>query len=401
MAIQKRLNKAGKKIYIARWRDPAGKEHSKSFAREGEAKEYLRQMQNQVDRGVDTSRRAKKGTVKDIFDGWIYHRPLRPASIQIYEFTRDNYLGWLADWPASEVSSETVTRWFLELQTGRSWQADNAALSETTARNALRHVRTAMRWAEKQGKIDRNPVIVPKYSHVQAVDPDVIPSDADINRVISRLRSGGAQYWESKRKDRAPQQCTQGPSPVYADMLFFAASTGMRISELCGLTVADVDLQAGVVKVRKQLGKQRPVQRVELKTARSRRDVPISEALRPVAERLTRGRRGGDYVFVSRGGRPVIHSRAAVAVKRAAVHEGAELVHFHALRHLFASRLLNAGLPVQDVARVLGHSVDTLLKVYTHVLPGSNDRVAAAIDGAVSCGIFAGSAPLRVVGGGA
>ena len=171
------------------------------------------------------------------------------------------------------MSSETVTRWFLELQTGRSWQADNAALSETTARNALRHVRTAMRWAEKQGKIDRNPVIVPKYSHVQAVDPDVIPSDADINRVISRLRSGGALYWESKRKDRAPRQCTQGPAPVYADMLFFAASTGMRISELCGLTVAEVDLQAGVVKVRKQLGKQRPVQRVELKTARSRRDV--------------------------------------------------------------------------------------------------------------------------------
>ena len=79
MAIQKRFNKAGKKIYIARWRDPAGKEHSKSFTREGDAKDHLRQMQNQVDRGVDTSHRAKKGTVKDIFDGWIYHRPLRPA----------------------------------------------------------------------------------------------------------------------------------------------------------------------------------------------------------------------------------------------------------------------------------------------------------------------------------
>jgi len=88
--------------------------------------------------------------------------------------------------------------------------------------------------------------------------------------------------------------------------------------------------------------------------------------------------------------------------------EGVESVHFHALRHLFASRLLNAGLPVQDVARVLGHSVGTLLKVYTHVLPRSNDRVAAAIDEAVSCGSLrdprplgwsAGARDLRFLGG--
>lgn len=55
MAVQKRLNKAGKKIYIARWRDPAGKERSKSFHVSGLRKRICRMWSVQSG-AVSTSR---------------------------------------------------------------------------------------------------------------------------------------------------------------------------------------------------------------------------------------------------------------------------------------------------------------------------------------------------------
>ena len=54
---------------------------------------------------------------------------------------------------------------------------------------------------------------------------------------------------------------------------------------------------------------------------------------------------------------------------------------FHDLRHAAATLMLRDGLPVHEVSAVLGHSqTSTTLNVYSHVLPGGNDRAAAAID---------------------
>ena len=54
---------------------------------------------------------------------------------------------------------------------------------------------------------------------------------------------------------------------------------------------------------------------------------------------------------------------------------------FHDLRHTAATLMLRVGLPVHEVSAVLGHSLtSTTLNVYSHVLPGGNDRAAAAMD---------------------
>ena len=54
---------------------------------------------------------------------------------------------------------------------------------------------------------------------------------------------------------------------------------------------------------------------------------------------------------------------------------------FHDLRHAAATPLLRDGLPVHEVSAVLGHAqTSTTLTVYSHVLPGGNDRAAAAMD---------------------
>ena len=136
---------------------------------------------------------------------------------------------------------------------------------------------------------------------------------------------------------------------------------------------------------------------MELKTRQSRRDIPISDDLLPLLRRRTVGRDAGELVFLSATGEPVSIERVGAVVKVAAEHAGASRVHFHAVRHHFASHLLTAGVPVQDVAAVMGHSVQTMLSTYTHVMEGSLDRVRAGM-GAGS-GIIAGSRVLRPVAG--
>lgn len=397
MAVQKRRTKAGKTVFIARWRDPSGKEHSKSFARARDAKEWLGDMERETRKGRPTGSDVERMTVLDVYNAWLHHRPLRPASIQQYEFTRDRQLGWLAKWPVRQVTPEIVTRWHTELRNGRSWWGtpDNG-VSETTATNCLRHLRTAMKWAVEQEIIPRNPVHVTVKS--QAIEPDDIPTMAEAQKVINGLVAGGVPYTEIKTKGGEPRTNYLRPDPVLADMLLTAAMTGMRISELCGLIGAEVDLDAGVIRVRKQLGKVEPRSRVELKTRASRRDIPIAPELAPVLQRRIANRPGGEYVFLSSTGQAMIHSRAAVKVKRVALHVGAPRVHFHAMRHYFASSLLTDGVPVQDVARVMGHSPNVLLSTYAHVLSGSQDRITAAISAHVGKDLSPGCPALRAVG---
>ncbi|MFS0501446.1 tyrosine-type recombinase/integrase [Corynebacterium striatum] len=336
-------------------------------------------------------------TVHELMTLWIEDRNIRPASLALYTRTRDKHLGPLAKWPAKDVTPKVVRDWQAQLRTCRSWlDKDDTGMSPRYVQTAASHLRAAYKWGIENELLAKNPVRVERVQ--AAVEPDDVPTMAEIQAVINRARVGGAAYTEVKAKGEKPRKLVLRPDPVFADMLTVAAFTGLRIGELCGLLVEEVNLDLGVVQVRKQLDKRPPHGRVALKSKNSRRDVPISAELRPVLERLTAVRMPGDFLFTNRDGRPFLPSGAGDKVLRVATFEKAPRVHFHALRHHFASSLLLAGVPVPDVARVLGHTPAQLLKTYTHALPGSGDRVAAAISSSVGCGISAGSPHLRAVG---
>lgn len=401
MSIQKRITANGQTRWIARWRDPAGKSRSKSFDTRREAKAHADEMERRRRRGNYLPHEDESITVKELFTRWIHSRPLRPESRKLYEHTRDKLLGPWADYPARSLTTQDVHEWADALANGRRWYGkDDKGLGPQSVRNAMRHLRSAMKWGVENELVPRNPVKIPPMS--QAVEPDEIPTLAEIQLVINQVRNGGARYIEHPRSDRPVRELTQKPNPILADMLTTAAMTGMRISELAGLLVREVDLDAGIIRVRKQLGKTEPRQRVELKTPSSRRDIPIAPELLPVLRRMVQDRAPDAYVFTNEVGSPIHNGRAAVAVRRAREHVGANRVHFHALRHYFASTLITAGVPIQDVAAVLGHRSPALtLKVYTHVVEGARDRVVDAISSAIGCGIRVGSPDLRVIAGGA
>jgi integrase/recombinase XerC len=141
-------------------------------------------------------------------------------------------------------------------------------------------------------------------------------------------------------------------------MLELFYSTGMRLSELTGLSEADLDLIGDQVKVR---GK-----------GKKERLVPLgrhaASALRAYARlRDETPRSDGAAVFVSARGRRLTPRAVQLAIRRLldALPRGREL-HVHSLRHSFASHLLDAGADLRAVQELLGHASLSTTQVYTH-----------------------------------
>ncbi|QGU07162.1 Transposase [Corynebacterium occultum] len=244
--------------------------------------------------------------------------------------------------------------------------------------------------------MSRSPVVVPKLENDEAVRREDIPTMEEVNVVVRLLREG-ATYTEVKQKGAEPQTYKTQPAPVMADMMVAAMLTGMRINELCGLIVDDLDLDTGTIHLTQQLDV-RTRKRGPLKSRAGRRDIPIAPQLEVILRRQIYEKRPTDWVFCGAQGQSLRSSRLAVYVSRAAKHAGVERVHFHSLRHFFASSLITAGRPIHEVSAVMGHSSASMtLDVYTHILDRDGTGMRDAISSAIGCGIFAGHGHLKAV----
>jgi integrase len=171
-----------------------------------------------------------------------------------------------------------------------------------------------------------------------------------------------------------------------------AVGTGLRQGELLGLAWEDVDLHQARISVRRELVRENGrYQRVELKTAHSRRAVPLAHA---VVEALIahRGRlilegflvTEPGPVFTNRRGEPLSGSWVTHRFYRLADQAGIPRLRFHQLRTTYASRLAEAGVSDIEIARLLGHSrVHTAKKHYIAAGPTSAAALAA-IEGLVA-----------------
>lgn len=382
MAVQRRpkkgTDKNGKVRWVGRYRDLSGKEHSKTFKTQKEAKNWVTKQEQSVRDGSWIDPVNSKLTVKDICERWLESSIRKDNTQHVYDVVVRLCITPIADIPAQQLTPQHVTQWHKDLITHGHWAEKVKPLKESSAKQSVRVLRTAFQWAVEEGLLAKNVVKPPKSTLSTSIDPDQIPSLADVQRVIKALRKGG------KTTENA-----YAPAPTIADIAETALMTGMRISEILGLVVGDVDMDAGIIRVRKQLSPSFQ-KRVELKSPRSRRSIPIAAELAPILIIHTLGKAPDDFLFTGGRGASVSQSHARRCMKRARDHMDAPLVHFHALRHLFASSLLGAGVPVHEVADLMGHSSAILLKTYAHVLPGATDRARAAISSAVLCGQNAG-----------
>lgn len=173
------------------------------------------------------------------------------------------------------------------------------------------------------------------------------------------------------------------------------AGSGLRIGELLGLKVSDVDFKAGAIRVerqRLQSGKIGPP-----KTAKSRRTVPVGEVVTDALLTHLAARPSKEWLFTMEEGEPLNYRRwktewnCARWALQAAENEGAEregrkpieLPHMvtHDLRHFYASALIAGGASVKQVQLVLGHASAVItLRIYAHLWPGEEDRTRTVMD---------------------
>jgi integrase/recombinase XerD len=218
----------------------------------------------------------------------------------------------------------------------------HAGTRATTANRRLAVLRRFYRWAMRDGLVAEDPTLRLKGARVPPRFPKTL-SEAQVESLL------GAPDVETPLglRDRA--------------MLELLYATGLRVSELVAMTMLNVSLQEGLVRV---IGK-----------GSKERIVPLGEEARLWIERYLKGGRPpilagrvSDALFVTQRSGGMTRQMFWILIKRYAVRAGIEApLSPHGLRHAFATHLLNHGADLRVVQLLLGHADISTTQIYTHV----------------------------------
>ncbi|HZT06411.1 MAG TPA: site-specific integrase [Chloroflexota bacterium] len=243
-------------------------------------------------------------------------------------------------------------------------------LSARTVHHHRAILRTALNWAVRWGLIEKNVASIaegPKVAQTE-IKP-LTPKETRRFLEVARQDSIGTVY-------------------------IVAATCGLRLSEVLGLTWEDINFENGTLSVRRglHLVDGEYVIREQSKTKKSRRVIGLPQvaidALREWREKQDAMRQDADaweapdLVFTTRLGRPLNGSWVTHHLHRVLRRAGLPEQRFHGLRHLAASLMLASGLSLNDVSRTLGHSqISLTADLYGHWYDEGRHRVATAMDG--------------------
>jgi integrase/recombinase XerC len=268
------------------------------------------------------------------------------------------YLGDIADLARHATRLGCSNPAALDISVLRSWLATQQTLgrSRTTLSRRATAARVFTGWLVTTGQADADAAAMLASPKPQRHLPAALSAD-DVRTLLD-----------------AAAQCAAGADPLAVRdvaILELLYATGIRVGELCGLDVDDVDATRRVVRV---LGKGRKERSVPY-------GVPASRALDRWRDR---GRPrlavpgSGPALFLGvRGGR--IGQRAVRKLVHDRLHEvdGAPDVGPHGLRHSAATHLLEGGADLRAVQELLGHASPATTQIYTHV---TTDRLRAAYE---------------------
>lgn len=271
-------------------------------------------------------------TNRALTDSWqLALHDLRPATVATYLRDVGAFCGWLEDQPTSDllaVTKHDVQRWIV-------WGKDRG-LKGSTIRSRLIALQAFYRWALDEGEITAKPTDGVTVSRGFDSAPDVL-SDDEIRALLKTCE--GTTY--KARRDQA----------LFRLML----ATGLRVSEIVGLDLGDLDLLNRLVAVRDGKGGKPRVTRFDPGTAAA------LDRYRRVRARHRYA--GSPKLWLGERG-PWTVRGVAEALDRRGNTAGIGHVYPHQMRHTFADRYLTGGGKEGDLMVLGGWESETVMRKY-------------------------------------
>ncbi|MBZ0118708.1 MAG: tyrosine recombinase XerC [Sandaracinaceae bacterium] len=232
--------------------------------------------------------------------------------------------------------------------------------SSATLARKIATLRSFYRFLMRKGLARANPAAQLKTPKTRRPLPRFVTVD-EAFRVVEAPREDAARKEPLRLRDAA--------------MLELLYGSGVRVSELAGLRLGDVDRKARVLRVLGKGGKERIVPFGSKAAEALELYLQVRSQLR---HPRTLAQSGGDAVFLgARGTRLGVRQVQNVVHRYGALGAGRGDLHPHALRHSCATHLLDAGADLRTIQELLGHASLSTTQRYTHV---SLDRLMEVYD---------------------
>lgn len=247
-----------------------------------------------------------------------------PRNVEVYERVLREFLDCLGDRRMIDITPYDIERF-------KAWRMEK--VSPVSVNIDLRTIKAALNRAFDWGLLSKNPC----KKTIPVRVPDNSPAYLNYED-FARLCENIKQKW-------------------LLDIIIFAVATGMRQGEILNLRWNEIDLSRRIVRVGNKDGFRTK--------AGKERNVPLNDmALRIIAGR----ERTSKYVFVNTNGEKVRRDTLTKTFKKKIRKLGLEDdLHFHSLRHTFASWMVQRGVPLYHVQKLLGHSSIKITEIYSHL----------------------------------
>jgi len=284
-------------------------------------------------------------TIGDWLKRWLENgraasgAPWRPKTLEFNALLVRYYSRPLHEIMLSDLAESDVRDWLGDLS-----RKDGKPLKATAKHDVHITLAAALNAAVKQRHLERSPIAGVKLTELsppKRLTENVTWSRAEVERFVAGVKG-----------DR------------FEALYLVALGLGLRQGEILGTTWGDVDLDEERLHVRHQLQRNGHWQLVPPKTRNSLRTVvltgnPALAALRAHKKGWTRGTIAGleNLVFLTAAGAPIDAHNLAKVFKRAVAGLGLPPIVFHELRAIFTTRNLDAGVPSNQVADMIGDSL--------------------------------------------
>ena len=259
-----------------------------------------------------------------------------------YQLSTQRSLGEFAQWCAQRKQISRARQVGLSLISEYLAERKRGGLSASSIKLIVVALKIFFRFGSSRGWVTRDPTDSLVLPRIERYLPETL-NELQVEQLLESVDTKAPLG----RRDRA--------------MLELLYASGLRISELAGAKLENLDLEGGLVRVTGKGGKTRlvPVGRKAC--------AAISAYLEQERPRLVR-RRSGSEVFLSIRGARLTTVRIWQIVKAVARRSGLEAnVYPHLLRHSFATHLLGNGADLRIIQEMLGHADISTTQVYTHV----------------------------------